>query len=44
MTFLLIPGSGAKVSSGIKSKAFAAEPGIKNSNTNTIRYSIMIET
>ena len=44
MMFTLIPGNGAKVKRGIKSKAFASEPGIKNSNTNIIKYNIITET
>ena len=39
-----MPGNGAKVNSGIKSNAFASEPGIKNSNTKIIKYKITTET
>ena len=43
MTLVEIPGNGDKVKSGIKSKAFASDPGIKNSNTKMMRYSKMTE-
>ena len=36
--FVLIPGNGDKVKSGIISNAFAVEPGIKNSKSNIIKY------
>ena len=39
-----MPGNGAKVKSGINNKAFASEPGIKNSNTKIINYKMITDT
>ena len=44
MMFTLIPGKGDKVNSGIKSNAFASEPGIKNSKIRIIKYNKITET
>ena len=41
--FALMPGNGDKVNKGIKSNAFASEPGIKNSKIKIITYKIITE-